>query len=221
MKGWLLLLLLSSNGPKVQDTGLSVLAYKGSDTQKPLLFYISGDGGTGNSFSRAFMEQFHEQGYSILGMDSHRYFWSKKTPQKAAMDISLVLARYLRAWKIKSFVLIGYSFGADVTPFIQRRLSPGLSPLTRHIILMSPSAKTDFEIHVLNMIGWGKSSGISVPGEINKLTAPTTMIFGTSEDSFPIDSIRASNVKTITLPGGHHYHRDIKALVGLIVNAIK
>jgi type IV secretory pathway VirJ component len=221
MKGWLFLLLLSLNGPNVQDGGLPVLAYKGSDCNKPLLFYISGDGGINNSFSSAFLKQFHSQGFSILGMDAHSYFWSKKTPQKAASDISLVLARYLRDWKCKSFVLIGYSFGADVTPFIQRRLSPNLLPLTKHIILMSPSARTDFEIHVLNMIGWGKSNGMSVPGEIKKLTVPTTTIFGTNEDSFPTDSIRASKVKIITLPGGHHYRRDIKALVGQIMNAIK
>jgi type IV secretory pathway VirJ component len=221
MKGVLFLLLLSLNGPGVQDTGLPILAYKGSNSNSPLLFYISGDGGLDNSFSSAFMKQFHSQGYAILGMDAHSYFWSKKTPQQAARDVSLVLTRYLREWKSKNFVLIGYSFGADVTPFIQRRLSHSLLPLTKHVILMSPSTKTDFEIHILNMIGLGKGRGMSVPDEINKLTAPTTMIFGTHEDSFPIDSIRAGNVKAITLPGGHHYHRDIKALVGQIMNAIK
>lgn len=220
MKPVWLLFLISSLSLSAQDNNLSVLAYRGRDVNKPLLFYISGDGGLGNSFSSALLKQLYQQGYSVLGMNSRTYFWSKKTPEQAAKDVGMVLDHYLGAWKCKSFVMIGYSFGADVAPFIQRRLPPNLSGLAKRIVLMSPSPKTDFEIHILTMIGLGSSRGVSVADEINRLTRPATLIFGTNENEFPLDSIRTKNVQTIKLPGGHHYNRDVNTVARAIVNSI-
>jgi len=204
-----------------QDAGVTVVAYKGRDTSKPLLFYISGDGGLNNSFSHAFMEQFHLQDYSLLGLNSRDYFWSKKSPQQAANDIGHVLMWYLSKWKCKDFVLIGYSFGADVTPFIQRCFPPGLAAHTKHIVLMSPSLKTDFEVHLLSMIGLDKNKGMDVADETRKLAVPATIIFGTNEKSCPFDSIKAKNIQTIKLPGGHHYHWDVNVVVRQIIKVIQ
>ena len=221
MRALLFIFLIGFFHAAAQDSGVPVLVLKGRDTSKPLLFYISGDGGIDNSFSHAFMKQFQEQDYSIIGMDSRRYFWVKKTPEQAARDIGAVLTGYLKEWKCKSFVLIGYSFGADVTAFIQRRFTPDLYHLTRHIILMSPSRKTDFEIHLLGMIGLCNNKGASVQDEINHLNVPATIIFGKSEEDLYSDSIKAKNVQIIKIPGGHHYHRDISGITRQIINVIK
>ena len=68
-------------------------------------------------------------------------------------------------WKKKNIVLIGYSFGADVSPFMLTHFSPALNNKINHLVLLSPSEKTDFEIHVMQMFGWGKNEGESVPAE--------------------------------------------------------
>ncbi len=84
MKALLFLLLFFFVRADAQSAGLPVSAYKGSPANKTLFFYISGDGGLNNFFSRTFMQQFRQQGFSIIGMNSKSYFWSKKTPEQAA-----------------------------------------------------------------------------------------------------------------------------------------
>jgi len=221
MKFIVFFLLLVSVGANAQSIDLSVLAYKGRDSSKPLLFYISGDGGLSNSFSTAFMQQFQNQGYSIVGMNAKSYFWTRKTPQQAASDIGRTITAYLQKWNCKAFVLIGYSFGADVAPFIERCFPPTLAGRVRHIVLMSPSEKTDFEIHVLNMLGLDINKGVSVPDEINQLTIPVTLIFGKDETGFPFSAIAAKHATIIKVSGGHHYNRDVNELRRQIMNAIK
>src|SRR5436190_16097413 len=121
-----------------QKTSLPLSLYSGMDTTKPLLFYISGDGGF-NKFSTSFMQTLNKQGYAVIGLDAKDYFWHKKDPQEAANAIESAINQYNRQWKRKNIVLIGYSFGADVAPFMFTRFSATLSGKINHLILLSPS----------------------------------------------------------------------------------
>ena len=194
-----------------QADDLPIQALKGSDPSKPLILYLSGDGGW-NKFSTSFINTLNKQGYSIVALNSRSYFWKKKTPAKAAEEITMLLDRYLKSWKASSFVLVGYSFGADVAPFIQSNFNPYILDNLKHTVLMSPSEKTDFEIHVLGMLGFS-NSGESVPNQINKLSKPVTIVLGTEEKDFPLTSISLKHYQTIKIEGGHHYDGHIDELV--------
>ena len=78
------------------------------------LFY-SGDGGW-RDLDKAVAEQMAERGYPVVGVDTLRYFWQRKSPDQAASDLSEMMREYREKWHAKRFVLIGYSFGADVMP---------------------------------------------------------------------------------------------------------
>ncbi|HEV7621197.1 MAG TPA: AcvB/VirJ family lysyl-phosphatidylglycerol hydrolase [Flavisolibacter sp.] len=203
-----------------QPKEMPLLAYKGTDQNKPVIYYISGDGGW-NSFSTSLIKGFTNAGYSVIALNSRSYFWTRKSPQQAAADVSSSINQYAKAWNIKSIVFIGYSFGADVMPFIQTSLPVNLSNMVHHIILMSPSRKTDFEIHLLGMMGLGNSHGKSVPDEINKLNIPVTLIFGSDENDFPVRDIKVKKIETIKLAGGHHYDGNVDELIKKITDKIK
>jgi Type IV secretory pathway, VirJ component len=194
-----------------QSDDLPIQALKGSDLSKPLILYLSGDGGW-NKFSTSFINTLNKQGYSIVALNSRSYFWKKKTPAKAAEEITMLLDRYLKSWKASSFVLVGYSFGADVAPFIQCNFNPYILDNLKHTVLMSPSDKTDFEIHVLGMLGFS-NSGESVPNQINKLSKPVTIVLGTEEKDFSLNAISLKHYQTIKIEGGHHYDGHIDELV--------
>jgi len=194
-----------------QADDLPIQTLKGSDPSKPLILYLSGDGGW-NKFSTSFINTLNKQGYSVVALNSRSYFWKKKTPSKAAEEITMLIDRYLKYWKASSFVLIGYSFGADVAPFIQTNFNPYIMDNLKHTVLMSPSEKTDFEIHVLGMLGFS-NSGESVPNQINKLSKPVTIVLGTEEKDFPLTSILLKHYQTIKIEGGHHYDGHIDELV--------
>lgn len=202
------------------QTALPLSVNNGSDSSKPLIFYISGDGGF-NKFSTSFIKTLNQQGYAIIGLDSKDYFWKKKKPQEAASAIEAAIDQYNKEWKRKNVLLIGYSFGADVAPFMLTHFSAVLSGKINHIVLLSPSSKTDFEIHVLQMFGWGKNSGESVPAEVNKIIKPVLIIEGDDEEDFPFNELTIKNKQLIKMPGGHHYDGDINGLCKKIASETK
>lgn len=210
------IILLSIFHISLAQSKLPLALYSNVDTTKPLVFYISGDGGF-NKFSTSFMQTLNKQGYAVIGLNAKEYFWSRKKPQEAANAIEEAIGDANKQWKKKNIVLIGYSFGADVSPFMLTHFSPAMAQKVSHLILLSPSKKTDFEVHVLQMIGWSREAGESVPAEIDKISSPVTIITGDDENEFPFNQLKIKNKQLIKMPGGHHYDGNIDALSRQIV----
>jgi type IV secretory pathway VirJ component len=198
---------------------LPVSLFPNADTARPLIFYITGDGGW-NRFSSTFVQTIRNRGYAVVALDARTYFWHKKSATQTASDVASLLNRYLSEWKRKHFILIGYSFGADVAPFAVTRFGNDLLAKMNDLVLMSPSAKTDFEVHVSGLLGFGNSSGESVPAEINKISKNMLLLFGDNENDFPLNKLTTKNFKTIRLPGGHHYDGDPAAVSEAIFTSI-
>jgi len=203
-----------------QNPSLPLSLYSSADTTKPILFYISGDGGF-NKFSTSFMQTLNKEGYPVIGLNAKDYFWTQKKPKEAASAMEAAIVESTKQWKRNSIVMIGYSFGADVAPFMLTNFSPALAAKVTRLILLSPSSKTDFEIHVMQMLGWGKSSGESVPAEINKISKPIIFIVGDDEKEFPFSQLTIKNKQVIKMPGGHHYDGDVNALSKQIVTQLR
>ena len=197
-----------SSTPTIPITILS-----GSDPNKPLLFYITGDGGW-DHFSNTLTQDLCRKGYSIIGLNAERYFWNKKTPRQAANEISTYLRTYLAKQQTKHIVFIGYSFGADVIPFMEQHLSSDVLQALQRTLLISPNQKTDFEIHLFDDLDiYG---GQSVPNEISRITMPVTIVFGTNEKGFAIKRTNAMIPQIVRIAGDHHYNGNIAELVRLL-----
>ena len=108
------------------------------DSTKPLVLYITGDGGW-NKFSKNLSQAFADKGYPVVALNAKDYFWKKKTPTQAATDITSLIKAYQVNWKRKKIILLGYSFGADVMPFVFNLLPTDLSTLVANVNLLSDS----------------------------------------------------------------------------------
>jgi type IV secretory pathway VirJ component len=176
-----------------------------SVADKPLVFYISGDGGY-TSFSEGVCSTMNKAGYQVLSLNSKSYFDDKKTPQQTTDDIVNYLNDKFNKRKDQQFILIGYSFGADITPFVVDLFPDSIKKKLISVVLLSPSTSTDFETHVWDKLGLKKKRNMDVVAEVNKLGAiKTTIIFGNDDDDFPINNIKLKNCVHELLPGGHHY----------------
>ena len=176
-----------------------------SSADKPLVFYISGDGGY-TSFSEDVCKAINKAGYKITSLNSKSYFDDKKNPQQTTDDIVKYLNDQFNKRKDQQFILIGYSFGADITPFVVNLFPDSIKKKLISVILLSPSTSTDFETHVWDKLGLKKKRSMDVVTEVNKLGAmKTTIIFGNDDVDFPINSIKLKNYSYELLPGGHHY----------------
>ena len=172
---------------------------------KPLVFYISGDGGY-TSFSGSLCAAITKAGYKLTSLNSKSYFDDQKKPQQTTDDIVNYLNVQFSKRKDQRFILIGYSFGADITPFVINLFPDSIKKKLISVVLLSPSTSTDFETHVWDKLGWKKKRSMDVVAEVNKLgTVKTTIILGSDDTDFPINSIKLKNYGHELLPGGHHY----------------
>ena len=89
----------------------------------------------------------------MVGLNSLKYFWKRKTPETAAADLERILKTYLEAYKKVKTVLIGYLLGADVRPFMTNRLPPTLLGRIELIALLGPDREVDWEFHLTDWLG--------------------------------------------------------------------
>ncbi|MDF2382061.1 hypothetical protein JMG10_11325 [Nostoc ellipsosporum NOK] len=166
-----------------------------------IVFYISGDGGL-NSFSTGLCNAINQSGHNITALDAKSYFWREKTPEKSAADV----AAYIQSRPAsRQIILIGYSFGADVLPFIVNRLPENILRRVRSVIMLSPSTTTDFEVKISGMLGFGGKGDWDVAAEIGRLRSQKNVIIAGSDEKSDYANKKNKNYSFQTLPGGHHF----------------
>ena len=75
------------------------------------------------------------------------YFREMKTPDQAACALEETIRAYGAAWKCDRVILIGYSRGADVLPFMINRLSPAARAKIDKVALLGLESSIDFCYH--------------------------------------------------------------------------
>jgi len=180
----------------------------------PIALMISGDGGW-YGFEQSIADKLAKYGIPTIGLDSKKYFWKRRTPEGTATDIINVLNFYSREWKRERFILIGYSLGAEIVPFITSRLPGEMRTKVNLSVLLSPETNTDFEIHLSNMLGIGnRQNTYQVMDEIVKSQAvPTLIIIGEGEKTSVPELLAGTTVKIKKIPGDHHYRNNSALIV--------
>lgn len=175
--------------------------------------FISGDGGW-YSFEQSIADKLAEDGIPTVGLDSKKYFWKRRTPEETTADMEMALNYYCKVWKRERFLLIGYSLGAEIIPFIANRLPDEMKSASSSVLL-SPEPNTDFEVHISNMLGMGSRQNIyKVPEEIIRMKPVRTLIIYGSGEKTPLpDLIGGSGATVVKIPGDHHYKFDIALIV--------
>jgi type IV secretory pathway VirJ component len=173
--------------------------------EKPFVFFISGDGGVRHFFANL-CQDIHQAGYTVAALDASGFFWNRKSPTQAAELVSSYLQRELSQRPNVKLVLAGYSFGADAVPFIVNALPFELRQKLISVLLLSPSASTDLEIHIADMFVEGRKRSMDVVQAVNHMGEIKTVTFmGSEEHQFPVADIRLKNYTNEIIPGGHHF----------------
>lgn len=186
------------------------------DTTMPMVFFLSGDGGW-YRFCQPFSDEMAAQHMPVVGIDSKKYFWNQVLPAQAAKEFAPVIAEYLEKWHRHSLILAGFSFGADVLPFIFKYLPAVMQQQTRMIVLMSPSRTTDFQVHYIDRMGMGKDQydHVVLDAIKNLPNTPVLCISGDEETTVFPTNFHQPNVTIVTAPGSHHF--DNAGEVGALI----
>ncbi|MEN2489647.1 AcvB/VirJ family lysyl-phosphatidylglycerol hydrolase [Flavobacterium sp. B11] len=201
---------------------VTVIPAKIKDESLPIAFLISGDGGW-TSFDQSFGETLADKGVAVIGLDAQKYFWNSKTPVETASAISKTVEYYLQQWNKKTFILVGYSFGASVVPFTAANISEALKGKLMGVYALSPDIKADFEIHIADMLSMESSSdNYDVVSEMKKIKIYNPVcFFGNEEDAEIRNHFSEAGIKIIEIPGSHHYDNDFSKITESILYSVR
>src|SRR5450759_5024852 len=199
---------------QIKNLPLIITNSKTPDKHAPIALLISGDGGW-YGFEQSISDNLATKGIPTIGLDSKKYFWSRRTPEETASDIAKALNFYSKEWGREKFVLIGYSLGAEIVPFIVNRLPEDIKSMVESTVLLSPATTTDFEIHFSNMLGMGnRQNTYNTIDEIKKMQSiPTLLIFGDGEKTEIPALLNGTSVIIKKIPGDHHYKFNLPLIM--------
>jgi type IV secretory pathway VirJ component len=125
------------------------------DRQYPLLLLMSGEGGWRN-FDQRLAGYFQQQGFWVGGIDCLKYFWKAQDDRKAlAADMrayAKALAFAAGRTEDSPLVLAGFSFGADLAPWIAG--GEGWNSRIAGLIMLGPDEVGSLQFRVLEVFGF-------------------------------------------------------------------
>lgn len=193
-------------------------AKNGSDV---MAFFASGDGGWAR-LDREIAGALAADGIPVVGFNALDYYWKPHPPADSAAALERILRHYLKTWNKERFLLIGYSRGANVLPFMASRLPPDLQARTEMIVLIAPSLETTFEFHVTDWMGSQQSDVVPVLPEILKLRGHDILcLFGAEEKDSACPRLPSDIARVEALPGSHHFDGNYRSIAARIIAAAR
>jgi type IV secretory pathway VirJ component len=200
--------------PQISDLPLQEVHAAGTSGEFALL--ITGDGGWAG-LDRELAAHLAANGVPTVALNSLQYFWSERTPDETARDVARVLRHYLTAWNKQQVLLIGYSFGADVLPFVVNRLPPELRVRVASVSLLGIDAHASFEVGIAEWIG-SETGGAPTKPELAKVgQLPVLCIYGAGETDSICPGLSGPGIAREQVGSGHHFSGEYATLAERII----
>lgn len=202
--------------PEISDLALvEVLPDAGRPGRHALAVMLTGDGGWAE-IDKSVAAGLAAAGVPVVGWSSLQYYWTPRTPDSAAADLARIVDHYTTAWQKDRVLIVGYSFGADVAPFLVNRLPEELKRRAE-LTLLGPSMTAAFEFRVASWLGGGGDRRYPTAPEIDRLSVPVTCVSATDEPDSVCRTVRAARGRSVTVGQGHHFSGEYGRLVDLIL----
>lgn len=191
--------------------GLPLVEVPTASSGDTLAVFYSGDGGWAG-IDRGLAQGFVKAGVPVVGYDSLRYFWTRRTPQTAADDLAAVIRHYQAAWGKQRVILAGYSFGADALPIIVQHLPADLRGQVRIVALLGTDATGELEFHPGDWLDVGAKDSYPIAPVLASLNdLKIVCVYGSQEHGDACPTF-PTQIRKIGLPGDHHFDGDYDAV---------
>jgi type IV secretory pathway VirJ component len=200
--------------PDIQDLPVTEVHASGESDEFALL--LTGDGGWAG-LDQELATRLAASGVPTVGLNSLKYFWTERTPQATARDVARVLHHYFAAWNKQRVLLIGYSFGADVLPFVVNRLPPELRERVASVSLLGIDANASFEVRIADWVA-NVGDGPPTAPELAALThVPVLCLYGEGESDSICPRLSGAGIAREQIGKGHHFSGEYARLADRIL----
>ena len=206
--------------PPAELAGLPIVEVPAKRAGTTLAILISGDGGWAG-IDKAVSASLAEKGIAVVGIDSLRYFWKERTPQSTAADVDRIVNHYLDAWDRNDVLLIGYSQGADILPFVVNRLPAATRARVRLAALLGLGERAVFEFRLANWLTQS-DDGLPIAPELQRMANVRALcVYSDEGDESSCPDAASSTLRAVNLPGGHHFGGDYDRVAALILEQLR
>ncbi len=201
--------------PEIGDLPVTEVRATGSSAEFALL--LTGDGGWAG-LDQELAARLAASGVPTVGLNSLKYFWTQRTPDESARDVARLMRHYLAAWNKQRVILVGYSFGADVLPFVVNRLPPELRARVASVSLLGIDSNASFEVSVADWVGSGDGGPPTRPEVAALAQVPVLCIYGEGESDSICPGLPAGAQLVREQVGrGHHFSGEYATLAERIL----
>lgn len=190
----------------------------------PLALLLSGDGDWAD-FPQLLADSLVRHGMPVVGVKMRK--WLEQGQQDAASTaaaLDAALRQYLVAWQRSAIVLIGYSRGANLAPFILDDLPPDLRRRIRTAVFVGMADHANFRFHLEDLLKANPHhpGDLPVPPAVEQLRGLRLVcVYGVRENESWCPRAPAGLMQVLQHPGGHLLLGDVaKQTAGIVVRAL-
>lgn len=184
-------------------------------------FVFTGDGNWA-MLVRSMSRELARRGVGSVGLKARTYLLRHRSPDQVARDVEAVLRHYFRVWRQDRVVLVGLSRGADLLPFVARRLPADLRARVALLALFSPARMTNFRFHWADLFGYHeRPDDVPLLPELQALAGVRILSVNGSRDPAALcRSLPPGLADCVVVDAGHNLRRDHRLAVRLILERI-
>jgi type IV secretory pathway VirJ component len=208
----------NASSPEIADLPLVEVPAAGGEDGSKMAVILTGDGGWAE-IDKSIGAGLAAAGVPVVGWSSLSYYWTPRTPEAAAADLARIIEHYSGRWRKPRVVLVGYSFGADVLPFLVNRLPDAVRARVASATLLGLSEAASFEFHVASWIGGGGGPTHPTLPEVRRAQVPITCVRGHGESDSACLPLEGSRVSVVEVGEGHHFGGEYARLVDVILRS--
>ncbi|MFN8583437.1 MAG: AcvB/VirJ family lysyl-phosphatidylglycerol hydrolase [Gemmatimonadaceae bacterium] len=188
-----------------------------SDTNATLVVLLTGDGGWAGADEKVAIG-LRARGAAVVGLNMRSYLGDKKTPDQVASDVGCIAQVFGDRWKRPRLMLLGYSRGADIVPFVAARWPAALRERLNMVAMVSLSQSANFKFHLIDLVRDVKrDDDVLVAPEIAKLKGLRVVcVYGEDESD---SGCRGADPQVLTAyarPGGHRLTEGFEGVADIL-----
>ncbi len=197
---------------------LPALARRASPDSNPtLVVLLTGDGGWAHADERV-AQGLLVHGADVVGLNMRAYLRRKRNPDEAAQDVGCLSRSYLARWNRDRLLLLGYSRGADVAPFIAARLPADLRERVNMVALVSPGRQANFQFHLIDLVrDVSRPDDVPVAPELERLRGLRILcVYGREDRDSLCRDVDTTFVSRVERDGGHRITGGYGVVAGVL-----
>jgi type IV secretory pathway VirJ component len=217
--------VMACDGQSSRSTdGAFPLVEVAADSGHTMALLLTGDGGWASG-DRALAQTLARGGVAVIGMDSRAYLRAaRRTPESAASDAARIVDQYAARWHRDRVILVGYSRGADIAPFIVSRWPAEQRNRLALVAMVGLADHVNFEFHWQDLLHDSRrATDLPTRPELERIRGVRMLcIYGEDEPGSLCPSLEPSLARTARIAGGHVLGAAPGATAGaLILSAMR